>query len=204
MNEHETRDALVGAGRSLFARHGYDGTSVRAITGRARANLGAITYHFGSKAALYHAVIASFTQPLRDRLSAAAASPGPPLDRVDAVVRAYFDYFAENPELPRLMLQHLSSGRGPPPPVIDIGRHLFRTLAAILAEGQFDDEIRPGHPALLATSIIAQPIFFNLLQPVLREVAAIDFANPKTREDVAEHAVAFVRAGIAPSLERPS
>ena len=51
------RERLLLAARDLFAQHGYDGTSVRDITARAKANLGAITYYFGSKEALFYAVI---------------------------------------------------------------------------------------------------------------------------------------------------
>ena len=68
---------LVEAARTLFARHGYDATSVRAITSRAKANLGAVTYHFGSKRALYHTVIEQFIVPVADRLAAIAAGREP-------------------------------------------------------------------------------------------------------------------------------
>lgn len=203
MNDPSTASSLVRAGRALFARHGYDGTSIRALTRRANANLGAVTYHFGSKQALYHAVIGSFTGPLRDRITEAAARQGSPLDRLEAVVNAYFDHFAEHPELPRLMLQQLVSGREPPPPVVEMGGDVFRTLAALIASGQSQGVIRPGHPALLAASVVSQPIFFNLLQPVLSEVAAIDLTNPEIRVQVAQHAVRFVRAALASNEETP-
>ena len=203
MNQRSTADALVSAGRTLFARHGYDGTSIRALTRRARANLGAVTYHFGSKKALYHAVIASFAKPLRDRITNAAAGGGAPVDRLEAVVRAYFTHLAEHPELPRLMLQQLASGREPPPPVVEMGGDVFRTLAGLIVAGQSDGTIGPGHPALLAASVVSQPIFFNLLRPVLREVARIDLADAGTRAQVVEHAVRFVRAALDPIKEKP-
>jgi AcrR family transcriptional regulator len=40
----------------LFAERGYHGTSVREIAHRAGMSQGQITYHFGSKAALFRAV----------------------------------------------------------------------------------------------------------------------------------------------------
>ena len=63
---HEVRERLIEAARELFAQDGFDRASVRDITARAQANLGAITYHFGSKEALYHAVIERFATPLAD------------------------------------------------------------------------------------------------------------------------------------------
>ena len=47
-----TRAALVRAALKLFGRHGFDGTSTRAIAAEARANIGSIAYHFGGKEGL--------------------------------------------------------------------------------------------------------------------------------------------------------
>jgi AcrR family transcriptional regulator len=52
-----TAESLLDAGQRLFAERGYDASSVRDLTAAASANLGAVTYHFGSKEALYHAVL---------------------------------------------------------------------------------------------------------------------------------------------------
>ena len=52
-----TRQALIKAATVLFAQNGYEGASVRAIVGRARANQAAITYHFGGKEGLYMEVL---------------------------------------------------------------------------------------------------------------------------------------------------
>src|SRR5215510_4746466 len=52
-----TRQSLIKAATTLFAEHGYDGASVRAIVARARANQAAINYHFGGKEGLYLEVL---------------------------------------------------------------------------------------------------------------------------------------------------
>src|SRR5690606_10168216 len=86
-----TRDALIAAGRARFARHGYDGASVRAITARAGANLGAITYHFGSKRALDDEVVRRCLEPLADRVLSLARGGSAPLDRIETVARAFVE-----------------------------------------------------------------------------------------------------------------
>ena len=48
-----TKLALINAAGELFADHGLEGTSVRAIAEKAGANVAAINYHFGSKENLY-------------------------------------------------------------------------------------------------------------------------------------------------------
>src|SRR5213594_2325914 len=84
-----TKGRLLEAGRRLFADKGFDGASVRAITRRAHANLGAITYHFGSKEALYTAVLEQLFCELRERVAAAIAAPAAAGDRLAAIIRAF-------------------------------------------------------------------------------------------------------------------
>ena len=52
-----TRAAILGAARDCFAETGYDGTGLRAIAGRAGANVALIQRYFGSKEGLFLAAI---------------------------------------------------------------------------------------------------------------------------------------------------
>lgn len=52
-----TRNRILDVAERLFVAHGYDGTSLRAITSDARVNLAAVNYHFGGKEALMEAVL---------------------------------------------------------------------------------------------------------------------------------------------------
>jgi len=52
-----TRDRILKAAERLFAEHGYEGTSVRAIVAKARVNQAAINYHFDGKDGLYRDVL---------------------------------------------------------------------------------------------------------------------------------------------------
>jgi AcrR family transcriptional regulator len=60
----DTRTQLLDAAERLFAERGFRGTSVRAITDLAGANLAAIGYHFGSKAELLAAVVRRVIEPI--------------------------------------------------------------------------------------------------------------------------------------------
>ncbi len=53
----DTKRRLVLAAGELFAEHGLEGASIRAIAEKASANVAAINYHFGSKENLYLAVL---------------------------------------------------------------------------------------------------------------------------------------------------
>lgn len=52
----DTRERILDAAERLFIAHGYEGTSMRQITGEAAVNLAAVNYHFGSKESLMQEV----------------------------------------------------------------------------------------------------------------------------------------------------
>lgn len=194
-----TRADLLAAGRKLFARRGFDGASVRAITRAAGTNLGAVTYHFGTKRALYSAVLEQGLRPIAERVQEAARSEGSGLDRMLRVVEAYFDHFQENPDLPHLLLQEVAAGKKPPAIVVEIVRGVKETIAGLHQEGVADGSVRPGHPVLSALSVISQPIYIALVAPLLRAVGPFDLSEPKSRQMALDHILDFVRAGLEPA-----
>jgi AcrR family transcriptional regulator len=197
MNDRaDTAHALVTAAVELFSRHGYDGTSVRAITAHAGANLGAITYHFGSKEALYEAVLALVTEPIRRLTAEAAKGAGTPLLRVERIVRVFFQYLSEHPEFPNLISHQLAGSRPLPAPARDTLQQNLRTLTALIAEGQKDGSIRSGNPRDLALSVASQPMWLTLARRALLEGAGLDQDDPGTHEQIVESVVQFVRAGL--------
>ena len=125
-----TAQRLMRSARRLFAARGYEDASVRAITRGARANLGAVTYHFGSKWNLYATVVDQLFGAMAEQLARAAAPPGPAARRIDRLVQAMFAFFDRHPEAPRIMMHALA--RGGPPPEAALP-HLRRNLATITA-----------------------------------------------------------------------
>ncbi len=76
----DTRERILDAAERLFMAHGFEGTSMRQITGDASVNLAAVNYHFGSKEALMREVFRRRLQVLNqerlrvlERLEAQAA-----------------------------------------------------------------------------------------------------------------------------------
>jgi AcrR family transcriptional regulator len=93
MTTTDTRQRLLDAAERLFAENGLDGTSLRAITTEADANLAAVNYHFQSKEGLITAVFERRIGPLnRERgrlldLAVQKAAPQPPA--LEDVIRAF-------------------------------------------------------------------------------------------------------------------
>jgi len=66
-----TKNKIIDAAESLFAEQGFNGTSLREITGKAEVNLAAVNYHFGSKKELIKAVMSRYMDELSPRLESA-------------------------------------------------------------------------------------------------------------------------------------
>ena len=62
----DTRTRILDAAESLFMAHGYEGTSMRQITGAASVNLASVNYHFGSKEQLIQEVLRRRLDPLNE------------------------------------------------------------------------------------------------------------------------------------------
>ncbi len=76
-----TKVRVLDAAEALFMEHGFEATSLRAITAAAEANLAAVNYHFGSKEELFQAVLTRRLDPMNQarvelltRLEAGAGS----------------------------------------------------------------------------------------------------------------------------------
>lgn len=89
----DRREAILNAAEALFARHGYDGVTLRAIASRANVDVALANYHFGPKRDLFDAVLMRRAEILNDwrseALDAAIAQAAPAAPEIDAIIRAY-------------------------------------------------------------------------------------------------------------------
>ncbi|QEX15788.1 TetR family transcriptional regulator [Hypericibacter terrae] len=90
--DNATGDKILDAAEEEFAARGYEGTSLREISQRAKINQALIRYYFGSKQGLYCSIYLRRGQELgRERirlLDALEARPGQP-PTIEELVRAF-------------------------------------------------------------------------------------------------------------------
>lgn len=65
-----TRDRVIAVATRHFAEHGFGGTSLRSIQREAGVNPATVHYYFGTKEALYQAVIEQFLEVIQAERSA--------------------------------------------------------------------------------------------------------------------------------------
>jgi AcrR family transcriptional regulator len=199
----DTRHRLLEAARKLLAQKGFDGTSIRAVTEEAGANLGAVTYHFESKEKLYHAVLEEVLGPMREQARILKGLPFSPLQRLEFFIRGMFQHLSENPDMPRFMVQEIVLGDEPAAPILETVRVVAPVLVGIIQEGQHVGTIREGDPVLMALSALSQPIYLSIMPPVLAREDLKAEGVPQSRVSPEDHAVEFVLRGLAARQEEP-
>jgi AcrR family transcriptional regulator len=191
--EEPTASRLLDAGRRLFAKGGFEGTSVRQLTSEADANLGAVTYHFETKDSLYQAVLARVFGPVRERLRQLAQSPLPAPERLEAFVKGMFLHLKESEDLPRFMVQEIVLGDHPSPQILETVRTVVGSLASIIEDGQEDGTIVAGGPVLLALTLLSQPIYLSLMPRFLVREDLQSAGLPQPEGPAEDHVLAFLR-----------
>src|SRR3954447_24324365 len=101
-----TRDRLLDTAERLFAEHGYQATTMRAVTTEAAANIAAVNYHFGSKQALLEAVVHGPVGRGGEERGARRdpGHPEPPLEAlVDAIIGPLIERVGTEPDPTRVI-----------------------------------------------------------------------------------------------------
>jgi AcrR family transcriptional regulator len=153
------RDRLVTAAQDCLRTRGLAHTSSRAITDRAGANLGAITYYFGSKEQLVAAALAEelrgWLRPVIELLRGGRDPASRLVDAVNALNETFEQQRDRAPGLLQVFV-HAATDPSSSNPVAAIWTELRTQLAAVIAELRATDAV-PGWvaPDAMAALILA-------------------------------------------------
>lgn len=73
----ETHARILEAATALFAELGYEGTTIRGVSERAKVSRSAVFWHFKTKEALFQEAFQNLLTPFLDRFEASASSVDP-------------------------------------------------------------------------------------------------------------------------------
>jgi AcrR family transcriptional regulator len=99
----ETREAILRAGLTAFARSGYAGASVQDIIGATEFSKPTLYYYFGSKAGIFKALLDRAYDECYCRMAAAAARHETLEAQLVEVLASVFEFVRQERELTRLV-----------------------------------------------------------------------------------------------------
>src|SRR5437899_11951002 len=91
------RSQLIETARALFAKRGYEASSVEEIAARAKVSKPIVYEHFGGKEGLYAVLVDREMEHVVTRISDAIAS-GTPRERVERAALAFLAYVRDEPD----------------------------------------------------------------------------------------------------------
>lgn len=100
----QTREALLDAALTAFARDGYEAVRVESVAAAAGVSVGSVYVHFESKQGLYVAAVERAFHLFEEAMDAAYADGRSPAAQVDAAGRVYHGLAVEHPEVFRLVV----------------------------------------------------------------------------------------------------
>ncbi|GAA3410949.1 hypothetical protein GCM10020370_57210 [Paenibacillus hodogayensis] len=118
--EHDIKMKILLAAKKLFAKQGFDGTSVRQICDEAGANVALISYHFGGKDNVFGALFKTFFPG--NRLAEYAAYFHDPIIGIKKLVEEVTRFRLRDPEMIMIVQQEIFKQS---PRVKTIQDHIF-------------------------------------------------------------------------------
>lgn len=171
----DTRGDLLAAAVALLAEHDVDGFSLRQVAEAAGYAPPTVYLHFADKDdLLFHAAQAGCAA-FGARLAEAAAAAGSPVERIQAIGRAYVEFGIAHPVEYRLMFMRRGDmlWRATPegPPVIDGFGVLLDAVEEAIAAGDVDSASVQEHASWL-WSVVHGIVALHLSVPIVDADAA--------------------------------
>ena len=151
LNKLEKRQRIRAAVRALFSRHGYETATLRQIAQRAHVGLGTLFNYAQDKRDLVFLIFNEELAQVTDEALKGAQGQKLLLEKLLAMCRPHYTFFAKNPALSRILLKDMtfySEGKQ----AAEFHRIRARLLSGIedvIRQGQQEGRIRPDEDAAL-------------------------------------------------------
>lgn len=186
--DEDVRGRIFESALRLFSLRGFAATSLREIAEEAHVSKPMIYYYFGSKEALYGAIVQEILEEMEAAIRAGLPRTADPAAQLVEFCAAYIDYFLQKEEVIALVLREVF-GLGDAMARFSetLGEHVRRPLDEILDAGMADGTFHADHVGRCATAITGIMNMFIL---------AHVFGGSRLDRDVIVHQVEYYLSGL--------
>lgn len=168
------RAQLVEVARAVFAKHGYEATSVEEIADRAKVSKPVVYEHFGGKEGLYAVVVDREMDYVVRRISESLAT-GTPRERVEQAALAFLTYVKDHPDGFAILAHdapNASSRSGMASLLNDVAERVGDVFASSFKTAGYDPRVAPIYAhALIGMVTFVGQWWTEAKKPPVEEVA---------------------------------
>jgi AcrR family transcriptional regulator len=165
VTEVSSREKILDAAESLFAKRGYSGVGLREVAEAVGLGKSSLFHHFKNKPELYAAVCARILARIGARLEQTLAQGGTPVERLERLLDELVDVLAGHPNDARLLLRSLFEDDDLPGDTAeeraahDALEKIITAMTALLREGMSQVQLRAANVQHLLLTVIGQIVF---------------------------------------------
>jgi len=208
----QSKQAILEAALEEFATRGIDGARTESIAKTARVNIALVYYYFKNKEQLYLTVLEQIFAELNRRVMAALDCCDSSREAILAYLQTHFDYLAESPLRPRMILQeYVRSDRGASPFEKLLKKYIgpvHARVGEVLTEGIRSGEFRDVDVKHFQFSMSGLTTMYFISANKIQQLTGIDPLSPeqltKRRKAVADFvsAALFAQPASAPTTHK--
>ncbi|MCF7804679.1 MAG: TetR/AcrR family transcriptional regulator [Candidatus Marinimicrobia bacterium] len=179
-DEGSPQSEILYAALEEFVQFGKKGARMQSIADRAGVNKALLHYYFSNKENLHQEVLRRIFQYAFSRVSASLEEASEPRDQMRELISRYYDFIAEFPELPRLMIHEIHTN---PDEIVAMFSQIFtsredrnypQAIFEVITQGIQKGQFRQVDPRQFMITILSTILFFFVAKPLLTKVIGIE------------------------------
>lgn len=190
-----TKGRIERVARREFARHGFEGASIRQITAEARVTKPVLYYYFKNKRDLFLSLLEEAVAPLCDEVEGIAHREALPIQQMERIIAAFKRFAQEKPDEFRLL--HRAVERREREVQImaqKYFRRIFRAISRVLNEGIERQDFRSLNVPQTTFSVIAILVYYLTRAHVINEVLGRKKGSEDLVEALSQHMLGLLQA----------
>lgn len=192
----DRKQILLKAAEELFAKNGFDGTSIRLISKELGMNSAMVSYYFGSKEALYLQIFRNRLIEITDEIRVFDNRDLDPARKLETYLKSYIHRISSDQNFHRLLYNQLATRQHPKviSLVSEARKEIFSFLLKLVKNG-----ILTGHFTRIDEEIFALNILSFIPSVFTGTLSALIHLDRPVRDDITGRIVDHIMSIVIPA-----